>query len=314
MALPAQIQRDLDRANALLAPPQETQVATPPVALTPVAEATQVQLPAQQPAATPPPPPSEDWEHKYRTLQGVHNRHVGDLKTRIGELEAHIAQLARQQPAAPATPPPELNPQDAETFGTDLVEMVRRTAEGMAGTTTKELRDRVAQLEQQLAGASAVASKTADEVFYERLAQIVPDWEKVNTDEGFLAWLTEVDPMFGVPRQQALTQAGNVRDVNRVAKVFQTYMGTVPQQPKPAPRQEPQVSPHTSGNGANPIAQADGQKPYITIQAVEAFYKDVQRGLYRGREQDMAQQEAVINAALAENRIVDARQVRTAPM
>jgi hypothetical protein len=70
------------------------------------------------------------------------------------------------------------------------------------------------------------------------------------------------------------------------------------------------VSPHTSGNGGVQVLQqaAAGQQ-VITIQQVEAFYKDVQRGLYRGREAEMAQQEAVINAALAENRIVDARQV-----
>jgi hypothetical protein len=115
--------------------------------------------------------------------------------------------------------------------------------------------------------------------------------------------------MYGVPRQQALTSAGNARDVNRVAHVFNTWKGTVPQTPKPAPRQEPQVSPRSSGNGNATVDAAPGNKPVITIQAVEAFYRDVQRGAYRGREQDMAQQEAVINAALAENRIVDARQV-----
>lgn len=314
--LPAQVQRDLDRANALLNPPQEPQVAQP-VALQPVAEvAPQVPLPAVQPVvATPAPPPSEDWEHKYRTLQGVHNRHVGDLKQRIGELEAHIQQLARQQAAAPATPqPPEVNQQDAETFGPDLVDMVRRTAESMSGTTIRSLNDRIAQLEQQLAGATAVASKTADEVFYERLAQLVPDWEQVNQDEGFLAWLAEVDPMYGQPRQNALNSAGNARDVNRVAHVFRTYLGTVPSKPAPAPRQQPQVSPQSSGNGNASVQEVAGGKPFITIQNVEAFYKDVQRGLYRGREQEMAQQEAIINAALAENRIVDARQISRSPM
>ncbi len=306
MALPKQIQRDLDNANAFLNPPQEPQVAQP-VAQAPQAEATQVAQPAATPAA--PYVPSEDWEHKYRTLQGVHNRHTADLKQRIGELEAHIQQIARQQQAAPATPQPvEINPQDAETFGQDLVEMVRRTAETQGGAAVRELHGRIAQLEQQLAGASAVASKTADEVFYERLTQLVPDWQDVNKHEGFLEWLAEIDPMYGQPRQAALTAAGNARDVDRVAYVFNTFKGKSPQQPKPAPRQEPQVSPRTSGNGATQVAPPT-DTGYITIQQVEAFYRDVQKGAYRGREEQMAQQEAVINAALAENRIVDARQV-----
>lgn len=316
MALPARIQRDLDRANALLVPPQDAPVA-PPVAPVQPAEATQVQPQAPEPVAVPPaappPPPPEDWEHKYRTLQGVHNAHTRDLKQRIGDLEAHIAQLAAAAKTVPPATPPvsEVNPQDAETFGQDLVEMVRRTAEGMSGSATKELQGRIAQLEQQLAGASAVASKTADEVFYERLEQMVPDWETVNQDEGFLAWLAEIDPLFGAPRQSALTSAGNARDVSRVAAVFKTWQDQTPAKPKPSARQEPQVSPHSSGNGAAQLSPeaAAGQKSVITIQAVEAFYKDVQRGLWRGRDQEMAQQEAVINAALAENRIVDARQM-----
>jgi hypothetical protein len=305
--LPAQIQRDLDRANAFLNPPQDAQVASPPAPGVPV-EATQVQPPAPPPA---PVPPSEDWEHKYRTLQGVNQRHTADLKQRITDLEAHIEQLARAPVAAPATVAPTLNPQDAETFGADLVEMVRRTAQAEGGATVRELQGRIAQLEQQLAGSTAVASKTADEVFYERLEKMVPDWETVNKDEGFLAWLAEIDPMYGTPRQAALTSAGNARDVNRVATVFNTYKGQVPAQPKPATRQEPQVSPQSSGNGAthlSPEAQA-GTKPVITIQQVEAFYRDVARGMWRGREQEMAQHEAVINAALAENRIVDGRHV-----
>ncbi len=231
----------------------------------------------------------------------------------MAQMEQRIQQMLNAQPR-PETPRAPINPQDAETFGEDLVEMVRRTAEGMAGSTVKELNGRIAQLEQQLAGASAVASKTADEVFYERLAQLVPDWATVNKAEGFLAWLAEIDPMYGKPRQAALTAAGNARDVERVAYVFNAYKGQFPEKPKPASRQEPQVSPRTSGNGATQVMPDTGNPQYITIQAVEAFYKDVQQGRYRGRESEQAQQEAVINAALAENRIVDARQVRSAPM
>jgi hypothetical protein len=314
LALPARIQRDLDAANALLAPPQQDPQVALPNPAEPLAEVTQVQSPAATPAAPPvappPPPPQEDWEHKYKTLQGVHNRHVGDLKQRVAELEAHLDRVRAQPAAAPATPQaPVLNPQDAETFGSDLVEMVRRTAEGIAGNTIESLNTRIAQLEQQLAGATAVASKTADEVFYERLDALVPDWATVNADEGFLAWLSEVDPMYGTPRQTALTQAGNVRDVNRVAHVFNLYKGTVPAKPKPASRQEPTVTPRTSGNGAAQAVPAGGNQQVITVQQVEAFYKDVQRGLYRGRDTEMLQQEAIINAALAENRIVDARHV-----
>jgi hypothetical protein len=248
--LPLQVQRDLDRANAQLAQQNEppAQPATQPALEQPTQRVETAQQQPPAPARTNE-PDAETWQQRYRSLQGVIATQNRESKQQIAQLEQRLQELTAAMPRAETQPAP-INSQDAETFGEDLVEMVRRTAEGMAGNTIKSLNDRIAQMEQQLAGASAVASKTADEVFYERLAQIVPDWQDVNANEDFLAWLQEVDPMYGLPRQAALTQAGNNRDVNRVAHVFNTWKGTAPQPPKAAPRQEPQVSPRTSGNGA----------------------------------------------------------------
>jgi hypothetical protein len=156
-----------------------------------------------------------------------------------------------------------------------------------------------------------VVARTVDEVFIDRLTALVPDYESINTSDGFLAWLGEVDEVYGVPRQDALTAAGTARDVSRVAKVFLAYKKTMqpvvpptaelPPTPPPKVSQlERQVAPRASASAAPaPVNTAQ----IITQAQVQGFYRDVQRGLYRGREAEADQVEAMLNQALAEGRI-----------
>jgi hypothetical protein len=312
MPLPKQVQQALEAADAQLlamnGEPPAQQATAQPVATAPaepVQQPTQQpQFVEQQPRTEPTPQQVENWEQKYKTLQGIHNRHVGDLKARIDQLEAHIHAM-QAAPAQTVTPVAEVNPQDEEAFGSDLVGMVRRTAETMYGGTASQFEGRLAQLERALQGQAQVVAKTADEVFIEGVRKEIPDFDTVNTSPEFLAWLAEEDDVYGMPRQTALTQAGNTRDLARVVKVFRAFLGTGAAAPKtPKSRLESQVTPRTSGNGAAAVVDPQAGKQYVSVAEVEGFYNDVRRGVYRGREQEMAKAEAVINAALAEGRIV----------
>jgi hypothetical protein len=328
MPLPKQVQAQLDAADAALkqAYPEshglgETSLdAADPVPPIPVAtaEASESPIPAQpQPTPQPPPPTppmAEDWEQKYRTLQGIHNKHVGDLKARVEQLEASNQQLldklsASMQPPAQAQPA-SVNPQDAETFGEDLVRMIQRTAEQLLNPVATSVEQRLAQLEQNLQGTNKVVAQTADESFFTALREQVPDFDQINTSEPFLAWLAEEDDLTGNQRQAALTAAGNARDLKRVVKVFKTFkkaMGIADDASPPQPsasRLEAQVSPKSTGNGAATATTTASGKPMITVEQVERFYADVRRGAYRGNEKLRADTEAVINDALADNRIV----------
>lgn len=317
MALPAQVQRQLDHAESLLAG-AATPVAAQPAAepVVPVAaEVQQVEQPAAAPVAPEPttqvkPPPKEDFEHKYKTLQGIHNSHVKALKDRADaaelraqQLEERLNEVIRRLDKPEAAEKPPLDPKDAEVFGADLVEMVRRTAEQMFGQAARRIDDRLKALEQHLQGTNQMVGRTAEQVFLDQLRQAVPDYEAVNANEGFLAWLAEEDPVYGVPRQNALTAAANALDAQRVAKVFLAWKATqqAPEAPpKPSAQLEKQVAPRSAASA--PVAQA--QRQVFTVAEVEAFYRDVAQGKYRGREAEAAQVEAMFNAALSEGRLV----------
>jgi hypothetical protein len=322
MALPKQVQRQLDAAETLLTPapaiaaPEPTQQPAPVLAAeASVVEHVEPPAPPVAPVAPPPQPPAPqaDWEHKYRTLQGIHNSQLADLKRRMTELEQERNTLVAQLQARPVQAQPDATTaKDAEVFGEDLVNMVQRIAQATVGQTAQVYDGRLAVVEQNLAGATATVSKTAEELFYDALAKQVPDWETQNLDQGFLAWLDEVDPIYGVPRQTALTSAANERNAQRAASIFMAYKATLtpppaaepapPARPTPAAQLEKQVAPRASGGA--PIT-APQEKPRFTVAQVQAFYQEVAQGKYRGREQAVAATEALINEALSEGRVVD---------
>ena len=317
MTLPQQVQAQLDHAESILtqinAPAAAAEPPVPPPAEAVTGSETpapaETAAPASQPAAPKAPAP-DSWEHKYKTLQGIHNSHVRDLKSRSEALEQQVADLTAELNAKPAEKPEvSLDPKDAEVFGADMVDMVQRVAEAMFGQAAKSFDARIAAIEQRLEGTSREVSRTAEEVFYDRLGTAVPDYETLNEDPGFLAWLGEVDPVYGAPRQAALTAAAGAMDVARVARIFLTYKNlqnpaSASQTPSASQQLERQVAPPTV-NAPQPRQQ--GGKPLITEAEVQSFYNDMRQGKYRGREDEAVRAEAIINAAMAEGRIVARR-------
>lgn len=317
MALPPQIQAQVEQAEAALKAMNNPAPATPETDLQALAVQPEQQVEPQPQAATPPaqepqPTPQVDpWEHKYKTLQGRYNHDVPNLQNKVKELEYQLSEAVRKMQEVVAKPEPKAeskpaaDPQDVEAFGQDLVEMVQRVAERMFGNAARNLQEqavrfeqRLAQLEDALKGTTQTVAVTAEQAFFDRLTKLVPNWEEVNANEAFLAWLGEVDPVYGQPRQAALDAAQRSMNAERAANVFKAFMATIPQQPKSSPV-EKQVSPKAAAS----TAPTPTEKPTLSQKQVSDFYNDVARGKYRGREQEMQRIEAMINAAMAEGRI-----------
>ena len=291
MALPRSIQAQVEQADATLAAINAPEGDTPPAKLAAdPPESTNEQSPQPQETATAPAPaappaqpaPQNDvWEQRYKTLQGVFNREVPTLQGQVKDLKAQLEQaVARLNAASEKAEKPEqptkpaADPQDVENFGSDLVEMVQRVAERMFGGTARNFQEqaarfesRLAELEKALQGTSQAVAMTAEQAFFDRLTKLVPNWEEVNANEAFLAWLGEVDPVYGQPRQAALNHAQQTLNSDRAAAVFRAFLGAVPQAPK-ASAVDKQVSP----KGAATAAPAPAEKPILTQQQVVEFY------------------------------------------
>lgn len=332
--LPKQIQQQVDEVNAWYqqqdkaaedktAEAEENKAgeaaqteapATAPADATAPPEGTTSEAPAQ-PEAKPAGPKEEVsvWEQRYKTLQGMHNQNVADLKQRLEAAQAESREMAErlsQIEAATRQAKQTVDPKFVEEFGEDLVGMVQAIVKSnleQAGTQfdtqIKDLDGKVSSTEQQLV-------QTANDLFLERLAKQVPNLARVNEDPDFLAWLAEVDPIYGEPRQTALDKAAQAHDVTRTANIFNAFLRTQqPAEPAPAapqrkpnnPQLEKQVAP--DAGGASPVPSADAAKRIWSSAEVTRFYDDVRRGVYRGKEEQMQAREQEINRALAEGRI-----------
>lgn len=282
MALPDSIQRQVDEANEIQRQiaemtAQQEQSDTPemvveqaPVVMADIdAQPEQAivaeQAPAmeQAPADAPPEidPNDETWAHKYRVLQGRFNAEVPRLHQQVKELNGQLSQLQQrleQAPPVPATPESspvdELRAKYGEAYGDDLAKDTEALARAIAEKELEKAARRVEQLERQVQETQATSAQAQ---FFSTLSSRVPNWQDINMDQGWLAWLGEFDPLVGATRQDVLDYAQSQADADRAAGIFESFLLTRQQarpiaavsanRPAPQGYMQDQVVPRSQG-------------------------------------------------------------------
>lgn len=161
-------------------------------------------------------------EQRYRTLQGMLNAREQD----ITELRKVIATLG-EKPVA-AEPVADITNEDKETYGEDLINLIKRVTKAQVAPLFNEVDSRVQSVAQ-------VATTSAMQRFEADLAAAVPDWEDVNNSPEFVAWL-------GKYNLKALNEAYNAMDLQGTAQFFLDFKklsapapAPVAEKPAPAP-------------------------------------------------------------------------------
>lgn len=324
MALPKAVQQQLEEADRIVADINGEKTGEDSSETNPVNQQVDQDIQADPPLNDLPPDntvsqeikqpevPEEKWAHKYHTLKGMYDAEVPRLHSQVREMQTQIQQLIADKAAVEATKVEQkqvveslITEQDKEAFGPDLIDLIERATESKVGT----LREREAQLVQeikelkgQLGSVSERQVVSDKDRFLMGLGQQVSDWETLNVDQGFLEWLQQVDPVYGVPRQAALSNAYEVLDVTRVANIFKAYKQTLPQTPAPSKAKQElqrQVAPTRTRSTTTPTDNVNDK--IFTNQDIEQFYNDWRRGFYD--EQEAADMEKQIHTAIAEGRI-----------
>lgn len=277
------------------------------------------------PVATTPTPAKEDWESKYNTLQGKYNAEVPALRQSnqqlsdaVSGLTARVDQLIsapkQEAPAPDLTVAPALSEKDKDEFGADLVAMVARIS-NEAATAACARMEKVFQQEAKLIHSKLdntqhTVGQTQLASFAEKVSAQVPEFNTRNGDAKFIAWLDNERESFSNATYGELLQKAAVdQDVPRVVRIFETYWGSsnAPAQAEAAPvvsaanSLASEVAPAAARGTATP--QTTGNAPKIwTTSMVTKFYADQQRGLYKGKPQEVEVIEADIFAAQREGR------------
>lgn len=333
MALPAQVRKQSEAVNKLYeelnadaAQGKEAEVTATDEAVETVSAADGA--PEQESAPKAQERPSDDkaeetFEQKYRSLQGKYNAEVPrlhadrrELTNRVQQLEQLIASM-NAAPAKAQEPAQKLiTEQDIEDYG-DSIDVMRRVfREEMSSKDAEisDLRNLVRQLQgtvvpqvQQLSQSHAVSN---EQRFWADLQAAVPDWQDINANREFQAWLLEADPLTGIPRQTYLDDAQRNLDARRVVNFFAAWKGVTGGQqarptrgPQSASELERQVAP---GKGRSGGAKPQGEAKTYSSDDIKRFFSDVQKGKYKGREAERDRIERDIFAAQREGRIVTA--------
>lgn len=294
------VQRDLDAANAAEALFQTQHAEDAASAVQSVELEALTETPAPIPPvvvapAAPPAAPAENFEHKYRVLQGMYEADVKVVKATQRELDSRLRAIEEAPSVAPASPTD--NSKDIETFGADLIEMVKRYAEGQQEATNA----RLDALERKVGVVSQRTEINAEQGFFDKLAATVPDAEAINANPDWLVWLGTRDAFTGKPYQEALNDARSKLDVTRVTAIFNAFKATqVPVASAPASGLEDQINPQGVGT---PPPMPPKAPVFLSEKSILDFYNDVGRGRYAGKDDEMNAREAVINLAVAEGRV-----------
>lgn len=315
MALPKQVQDQLDALEALEkqladgknpAPAEPTPAEPTPEPAPEPAEPKPVE---PKPEPTEPVVAEETWQQKYKTLKGMYDAEVPRLHSDIRELKSQMESLRK----AAEAPKPEVKPAkveklvtdaDVEAFGSDLIEVQRKVAREVAAEFRGELDAIKAENEQLREQLNATGSKVSEASFEQRLHRLVPDFQVVNADPKWIAWLNEVDPLLRGPRIAVAQEAFNRGDAEGIAHYIGLFKQTL------APVVEPtnskaeeiarQVQPSRSATSA-PVASPKG-KIYTDRDIQQMFKKSVELGS-RGQPDEARKLEAEIDLAYKEGRV-----------
>lgn len=323
MSVPRHIQKEIEAVAAI---EQQLQTAPAPTS-TDAPEASPAPAPVPEPRNEPdtlvdpapsptpdpalaPDVPEEKWEVKYKRLQGKFDAEVPrlhrenkDLRQIIEHLQQQVAQLQAAPPApAPKAegktqPAPLVTPEDIDTYGEELIDLQRRIArEGYA-----EFQAAIDALRQEKTELQARLDALAGNSFETKLRTVVPDFDAINADPRWIAWLDEVDPMLRAPRRIAAQTAFDQQDADAVkhyVELFKRSTGDATQTQRQAELRK-QVQPARTG-----ASSASGQQPkFYTAAEADAVWSTIQRLQARGQDDQARELEREISQAYTEGRV-----------
>lgn len=250
------------------------------------------------PPAPPEGDPPVDWEHRFKTQKQKYDETIPVLRQeneslgqRVQELE-DLLKKAKPDADPAVQAKPVFSEEEIEEYGEDFLNLITRVA-GRRENPDNDVSKELAELKEQFGSIAETQAKTATDHFYADLGELVPDWETINTDPEFHAWLAAEAPLTGNERQVFLSEAQRQLDARKVAGFFTAW--------KSESGKQSYLPDSVAGQGAA-VPVDEGHEIY-TQQEIGQFYDDLKLGRYKHRKDEARQIEMKIFRAQKEGRI-----------
>lgn len=332
MALPKQVQQQLDEVEELekqLEAQGEETKAKPEVKKKKTskkakAKDTEVEVtddePIEEPVAVEATPAddsieevSESFKQKYATLRGKYDAEVPRLHQQVKELTDQMNAIREEAEAAKkaeAEKPKEkvsyVTDADREEYGDDLIDFQRRVAKEVS----QDYEERFEQQSRVIQDLQSKISNTDNQVgevgFTQKLNALVPGFDQLDSDERWVAWLNEIDPMTRGPRRDQAQAAFNSGDAEAVAHYVSLFRGSVePVANGKSDRQtelEKQVTPSRSASTVASKSSNNSSKIYSEKELDRGWTK-IRDLNAQGKYDDAEKLEAELTVAYMEGRV-----------
>jgi len=332
MALPKQVQKQLDEVEELekqLEAQGEETKAKPEVKKKKTskkakAKDTEVEVtddePIEEPVAVEATPAddsieevSESFKQKYATLRGKYDAEVPRLHQQVKELTDQMNAIREEAQAAKkaeAEKPKEkvsyVTDADREEYGDDLIDFQRRVAKEVS----QDYEERFEQQSRVIQDLQSKISNTDNQVgevgFTQKLNALVPGFDQLDSDERWVAWLNEIDPMTRGPRRDQAQAAFNSGDAEAVAHYVSLFRGSIePVANGKSDRQtelEKQVTPSRSASTVASKSSNNSSKVYSEKELDRGWTK-IRDLNSQGKYDDAEKLEAELTVAYMEGRV-----------
>ena len=309
--LPKAVQAQLDAAEALQAQlanpapegnPEVTLVAETPV-VQPVETVTQTTQVANQ-------VPDENWEQRFRVIEGKYRAELPRLHEQNRELADRLDRALKALEDASKAPVQEtklVTDADVETYGSEMVDMVRRVSKEEGESLFKrlmvELETRFGAVAQKVTETEQTVVKTATDRFWEAVLKEHKDFDAVNDDSRWFSFLDKRVPGSRVTNRQLAEKAIKDLDAESLVEQVTLFKASLPQAkveptPTPKPNLNSQVAPNTS-SASNPSSEPTGRVWTGAEYAAALDHRNLQRMTRPEYESLVAEAET----ALAEGRV-----------
>ena len=212
MALPKKVQEQADRAAEVQA---QIIGSEPPVE--------GAALIADPPEQVKPEKKETDWEKRFKTQKKKYDEIVPELRANEKALSERVVELEAAEPEPAAQVKPVFTEDEIEEYGSDFLDLITRVA-GNKPDDTEVAKD-LKELKDQFDGIAESQARTAEDRFFDDLAELKPNWEDINSNEDFISWLSEEMPMTGKERQFFLAGAQRSFNARKVAEFFTLWEG-----------------------------------------------------------------------------------------
>lgn len=249
------------------------------------------------------------WKQKYKTLQGMYDKEVPSLHSEVKaltkELETLKESLAKKAEEAPKQEQKLVTDEDVQNFGEDLIEVQRKVAREVAAEFESKLEALQSENQELRDLVGTTDNRISETTFEAKLHRLVPDFQQLDTDPNWIAWLDEVDPVLRAPRRTIALQAYQSGDAEGVAYYVDMFRSSMakeePAQEKPTDQElERQIQPVRTAANTNPTSQKG--RTYTNSDIQRMFQKAAMLNS-SGKLEEANKLEAEIDAAYMQGRV-----------